>query len=122
MTRNTRRNAQNTERRPAAPRWTDEEEEIILDEIGKSPTNVKIALLAAAEKLPARTFYACSGHWYTKMANREDVIGKLTIGRYTTVVNKTRLKPEQTNTHKKSLSKAVWDAIVGFIFRRNTND
>ena len=122
MTRNTRRNAQNVERRPAAPRWTDEEEEVILDEIGKSPTNVKIALLAAAEKLPTRTFYACSGHWYTKMANREDVIGKLTIGRYTTVVNKTRLKPEQTNTHKKSLSKAVWDAIVGFIFRRNTND
>lgn len=121
MTRNTRRNAQNIERRPAAPKWTAEEEEIILDEIGKSPTNVKVALLAAAEKLPARTFYACSGHWYTKMANRDDVIGKLTIGRYTTVRNKTRLKPEQTDTHKKSFSKTVWDAIVGFIFRREEN-
>lgn len=122
MTRNTRRNAQNIERRPAAPKWTAEEEEIILDEIGKNPTNVKVALLAAAEKLPARTFYACSGHWYTKMANRDDVIGKLTIGRYTTVRNKTRLKPEQTDTHKKRFSKTVWDAIVGFIFRRNEND
>lgn len=118
MTRNTRRNAQNTERRPAAPKWTAEEEEIILDEIGKNPTKVKVALLAAAEKLPARTFYACSGHWYSIMANRDDVIGKLTIGKYTTVKNKIRLKPEQEKTHKKSFSKTVWEAIIGFIFRR----
>ncbi len=121
MTRNTRRNAQGTERRPAAPKWTAEEEEIILDEIGKSPTNVKIALLAAAEKLPARTFYACSNHWYSKMANRGDIIGKLTVGRYTTIKNKTRLKPEQAESHKKAHSKTVWDAIVGFLFRNSVH-
>lgn len=122
MTRNTRRNAQNIERRPAAPKWTAEEEEVILDEIGKSPTNVKVALLAAAEKLPARTFYACSGHWYTKMANRSDIIGKLTVSRYTTIKNKVRLKPEQTETHKKVHSKTVWNAIIGFLFRNTVHN
>lgn len=122
MTRNTRRSAQNAERRPAAPRWTDEEEEVILDEIGKSPTNIKVAMFAAAAKLPARTPSACSGHWYTKMAGRDDVVGRLTVGRYSAVRNKVRLKPEQVETHVSSFVRTVWDAIVSFVFRRSTND
>lgn len=121
MARNTRRNAQNSERRPAAPKWTAEEEEIIIDEIGKSPTNISVAMFAAAQRLPARTQSACSGHWYTKMAGRDDVIGRLTIGRYSAVRNKVRLKPEQVETHVKSFTKAVWDGIIGFLFRNTVN-
>lgn len=98
------------------PKWTAEEEEIILDEIGKSPTNVKVALLAAAERLPVRSFYACSNHWYAKMANRDDVIGKLTIGRTVTVRNKTRLKPEQEVSHKSEHPRGLWKRIVKLLF------
>ena len=105
-----------TERRQPAPRWTAEEEEVILEEIGKSPTNIKVALIAAAERLPVRTFYGCSNHWYEKMANRDDVLGKLTIGRTVTVRNKTRLKPEQEASHKSEHPQGLWKRIIKLLF------
>jgi hypothetical protein len=114
MTR-TRTNAQN-ERRSQAPKWTAEEEEIILDEIGKSPNNVRVALLAAAERLPIRTYYGCTNHWYSKMANRDDVLGKLIVGRTVTVRNKTRLKPEQEVSHKSEHPQGLWKRIVKLLF------
>ena len=106
------------QRRPAAPKWTAEEEEVILEEIGKSPTNIKVALMAAAQQLPARSFYACSNRWYAKMANREDLVGKLTIGRYATVRNKVRVPSEQEDSFKKSHPKSVWNNIITFLFGR----
>ena len=102
--------------RPQAPKWTAEEEEIILDEIGKSPTNVKVALIAAAARLPVRTYYGCANHWYTKMANRDDVVGKLTIGKGVTVRNKTKLKPEQEATHKTTHTASIWNYIISLLF------
>lgn len=111
----TRTNAQN-ERRSQAPKWTAEEEEIILDEIGKSPNNVRVALLAAAERLPVRTYYGCANHWYAKMANRDDVLGKLIVGRTVTVRNKTRLKPEQEVSHKSEHPQGLWKRIVKLLF------
>lgn len=114
MTR-TRTTAQR-ERRQSAPKWTAAEEEIILDEIGKSPTNIKVALIAAAEKLPVRTYYGCANHWYSKMANRDDVIGRLTIGRTVTVRNKTRLKPEQEVSHKSEHPQGLWKRIIKLLF------
>ena len=104
------------EQRQSAPKWTAVEEEIILDEIGKSPTNIKVALIAAAEKLPVRTYYGCANHWYSKMANRDDVIGRLTIGRTVTVRNKTRLKPEQEVSHKSEHPQGLWKRIVELLF------
>lgn len=113
-TRTTARNEQRTR----APKWTAQEEEIILDEIGKSPTNVKVALLAAAERLPVRSFYACSNHWYAKMANREDLVGKLTISRYATVRNKVKVPSEQEDSFKKTHTRSVWNNIITFLFGR----
>ena len=104
------------EQRQSAPKWTAAEEEIILDEIGKSPTNIKVALIAAAEKLPVRSYYACQNHWYSKMANRDDVMGRLTTGRTVTVRNKTRLKPEQEITHKTQHPVGLWKRIVKLLF------
>ena len=104
------------EQRQSAPKWTAEEEEIILDEIGKSPTNIKVALIAAAEKLPVRTYYGCANHWYSKMANRDDVMGRLTIGRTVTVRNKTRLKPEQETSHKSEHTQGLWKRIIKLLF------
>ena len=104
------------EQRQSAPKWTAVEEEIILDEIGKSPTNIKVALIAAAEKLPVRTYYGCANHWYSKLANRDDVIGRLTIGRTVTVRNKTRLKPEQEVSHKSEHPQGLWKRIVKLLF------
>lgn len=115
MTRRTTRSAQ-SEHRGAAPKWTAQEEEIILDEIGKNPTNIKVALIAAAERLPVRTYNGCNSHWYTKMANRDDMMGKLTIGRTVTVRNKTRLKPEQEVSHKSEHPQGLWKRIIKLLF------
>ena len=122
MTRQ-RNTAQNEQRRHPAPKWTAAEEEVILDEIGKSPNNIKVALIAAAEKLPMRTYYGCANRWYSKMANRDDVVGRLTIGRTVTIRNKTRLKPEQETTHKTRHTNNIWNYIISVLFGgRYTND
>lgn len=110
------RTAAQREQRQSAPKWTAAEEEIILDEIGKSPNNLRVALLAAAERLPVRTYYGCANHWYSKMANRDDVLGKLIVGRTVTVRNKTRLKPEQEVTHKTQHPMGLWKRIVKLLF------
>jgi hypothetical protein len=115
MARNTRRNSQSGEAR-RYPKWTTAEEEVILDEIGKNPTNIKACLMAAAEQLPVRSYYGCANHWYSKMANRDDVIGRLTIGRTVTVRNKTRLKPEQEATHKTEHPQGLWKRVVKILF------
>ena len=105
-----------TRRRGSTPKWTTAEEEILLDEIGKSPNNIRVAMLAAAERLPMRSYYACTNRWYSKMAGRDDVIGKLTIGRTVTIRNKTRLKPEQEITHKTEHPQGLWKRIVKLLF------
>lgn len=116
MARNQSNVPQRRRRGGRFPKWTVAEEEIILDEIGKSPTNIKVALVAAAERLPVRTYNGCNSHWYTRMAGRDDVIGRLTIGRTVTVRNKTRLKPEQEITHKTQHPVGLWKRIVKLLF------
>lgn len=116
MARNQSNVPQRRRRSGSYPKWTAAEEEIILDEIGKSPTNIKVALIAAAERLPVRTYNGCNSHWYTRMANRDDVIGRLTIGRTVTVRNKTRLKPEQEITHKTQHPMGLWKRMVKLLF------
>lgn len=97
-------------------KWTAEEEDIIIDEIGKNPTNLKACFMAAAELLPIRSYYACANHWYSKMAGRNDVVGKLTVGRYTTVRNKTRLKADQYQTHTESYGRNIWQKLIKLLF------
>ena len=116
MTRNTNNIPQRRGRGGRFPKWTAAEEDILLEEIGKSPNNITVAMFAAAERLPVRSYNACSGHWYTKMAGRDDVIGKLIVGRTTTIRNKTRLKPEQTLTHKTEHPQGIWKRIVKLLF------
>lgn len=111
----TRRNRRDETRR-VAPKWTASEEDIILEEIGKSPNCLKVAFFAAAERLPMRSWMACSNHWYAKMAVRDDVIGRLTVGRTVTVRNKVRLKPEQEITHKTEYPQGFWKRIVKLLF------
>lgn len=108
--------SRNTNTRRNNIKWTAAEENIIIDEIGKNPTNLKACFMAAAELLPVRSYYACANHWYTKMAGRDDVIGRLTIGRHVTVRNKVRLKPEQEVTHKSEHPQGLWKRIVKLLF------
>lgn len=108
--------SRNTDTRRPRIKWTAEEEDILIDEIGKNPTNLKACFLAAAELLPIRSYWACANHWYAKMAGREDVVGKLTVGRYTTVRNKTRLNAEQHQTHVSLHGRNIWQRLIKLLF------
>ena len=96
--------------------WTAAEEEILLDEIGKNPTNMKACFIAASTQLPLRSASACSSHWYTSLIHKEDVVGKLTIGRSTVIKNRTRLNKETEQKNKTSIVITVWKAICEAIF------
>lgn len=97
-------------------KWTAEEEEIILDEIGKSPTNLKVAFIAAAERLPIRSYYACQSYWYTKMANRSDIVGRIMVGKHATVKNKIRLTNENMESFKTTHNESLWKRILNLLF------
>jgi len=98
-----------------ARRWTPEDEDILIDEIGKNPTCMKACFLAAAARL-GRGPAGVSNHWYKYMANREDVCAKLTLGRHSCVRNRTRLKADQQPT---SILRSLYDGLINMIFGRN---
>lgn len=100
------------------PKWTAGEEDILLDEIGKNPTNLKACFLAASEVI-GRTPAACSNYYYSKMAKNPDVIAYLTIGRTSVVTNKKRLKADQQPT---SILRSSWNFIVNLLFGSHRNE
>lgn len=95
-------------------RWTPEEEEILIEEIGKNPTCMRASFLAASAHLH-RSPSAVSAHWYTYMAKREDVCAKVTVGRTTAVPNKVRLKPGQEPI---PIRRSIFENIVAYLRRR----
>lgn len=79
--------------RPPIRKWTSEEEEILLDEIGRNPINLRMCFVAAATRIH-RTPNACSSHWYSYLSQntKKYKTGIITIGRHVAVSNKKRFK------------------------------
>lgn len=100
--------------RKAYPRWTPGEEDILIDEIGKNPTNLKASFFAASEII-GRTPGAISGHYYQKMVGNPDVMAVLTVGRHSVVQNRKRLKEDQAPVN---ILKSSWDFIVSLLFKK----
>lgn len=84
----------NNERaRVSAPLWTPEEDDTLLDEIGKNPLNLRMCFISTST-LIRRSPSACAKRWYgtlSKSSKREHT-GLVTIGRHTAVRNKKRYK------------------------------
>ena len=99
-------------KRNAYPRWTEGEEEILIDEIGKNPTNLKACFVATAEII-GRTPGAISNHYYTKTA-KSDKVSFITMGRTSVVKNKKRLKEGEQPTR---ILKRFWDRVIKSIFK-----
>ena len=93
------------------PKWTEGEEEILLEEIGKNPTNLKACFMATAEII-GRTPGAISNRYYTKIL-KSDKIAVLTLGRHAVVKNKKRLKESESPI---TILKTVWNKIVKLLF------
>lgn len=96
-------------------KWTPEDEDVVIDEIGKNPTNMKACFLAASAII-GRSPSAITSHWYCYMARREDVCAKLTIGRHACVKNKARLKNAE---EPKSIARSVFDGLIRLVFGHN---
>lgn len=62
----------------ARKKWTEREDKILLEEIRKSPYNLRTCFMVAAKKT-GRTVGATANHWYTVLSKREGVIELGTI-------------------------------------------
>lgn len=94
-------------------RWTTGEEDIVLEEIGKNPTNLSSCFFMASEII-GRSPAAISNHYYTKMVNDPDVVALLTIGRTSFVKNRKRLKPDEKPV---TIFKSIWNTIIKLLFK-----
>ena len=79
--------------RPPIRKWTSEEEETLLDEIGRNPLNLRMCFVATATRIH-RTPNACSSHWYSYLSQNTNKYktGIITIGRHAAFRNKKRYK------------------------------
>ena len=79
--------------RPPVRKWTSEEEEILLDEIGRNPINLRMCFVATATVIH-RTPGACASHWYYYLSKNPQKYktGIITIGRHAAIRNRKRYK------------------------------
>ena len=103
-----------TRQRPPVRKWTEEDDQVLIDEIGKNPLSMKQCFLAASERL-GRTPGACAARWYSYLSNSTAVkhTAVLTLGRYTAVRNKKRMTPR---VYLFSILRNTWDSIIRLIF------
>ena len=102
------------ERSRKGKKWTAQDEEILINEIGKNPTCMKASFMAASAHLH-RSPGAVSNYWYNKMSKREDVCAKITIGRHAAVANRVRLKPDMEPT---PILRSIFDNLIRRVFRQ----
>lgn len=100
--------------RPPARKWTEEEEQILLDEIGRNPINFRMCFVAAATRI-RRTPTACASHWYSYLSQstKKNKTGLITIGRHTAVRNKKRFK-EGLPTHP--VREGIFNHLLDLLF------
>lgn len=79
--------------RPAPPKWTEEEDQILIENIGKNPLNLRMCFIVTSTRI-RRTPAACAARWYGTLAksNRKEHTAVVTIGRHQAVRNRKRFK------------------------------
>lgn len=118
--RNSRRARAN--RPTSLRRWTEEEDQTLLNKIGENPLNMRACFLACSEVL-GRTPGACSNRWYSVLCKSDEIrhTAILTLGRSSAIRNRKRMNG---NVRIFSLLRSSWDFIISLIFgsRTNVND
>lgn len=79
--------------RPAPPRWTDEEDQVLIENIGRNPLNLRMCFLATSTSI-RRSPSACASRWYGTLSksNHKEHTAVVTIGRHVAVRNRKRFK------------------------------
>ena len=98
-------------------RWTDEEDEILVQAIKANPHNKTEAFRAAAEKVN-HSEKCCSGRWYKVLSNQEH---KKYVGcMFTTIGIESRLDNRTINSYKSYIKpvkskKGMWAKVKALL-------
>lgn len=97
-------------------RWTNEENNILVQAITANPHNIKEACRHAATKLEGRTIVACSTHWYRESSSMNNTtklgVSFMTVGSKTIYKNR---KNNSENSKIKPQSFTLWSKIKNFL-------
>jgi hypothetical protein len=101
----TRNNQQRTARF-----WTAEEDQILIDEIGKNPLNLRMCFISTSIRI-RRSPSACASRWYTHIqkSNEKQHTALITIGKHVAIRNKKKYKEgmEVINTGENFFTRLV---------------
>ena len=79
-------------------RWSTTEDSIVVDQVRKSPTNLKQAFKEAA-RVTGRSKQACSGRWYTVLSKDKNNACFITISAKHKSLNRKNSKGTACNTN-----------------------
>lgn len=85
-------------------KWCNEEDRVLINQVGKSPQNLQKAFEAAAEIL-GRTIRACELRWYCVLKKREDSVAFTLVGAHGASKN------SKLGGTTKKVSKTLWERI-----------
>lgn len=73
--------------------WTPDEDQVLIESIGKNPLNLRMCFITAST-LIRRSPSACSGRWYSTLSksNNKEHTAILTMGRSVAVRNRKKFK------------------------------
>ena len=85
-------------------RWCDEEDRVLINQVGKSPQNLQKAFEDTAEIL-GRTTGACELRWYCVLKKREDSVAFTLVGAHGASKN------SKLGGTTKKINKTLWERI-----------
>ena len=103
-----------TNPRPAPPKWTPEEDQILIENIGKNPLNLKMCFVVTSTRI-RRTPSACASRWYGVLSKspRKEHTAIVTLGRHQAVRNRKRFKPDMETIN---LSPGFFQRLVDSLY------
>lgn len=104
----------NNNRNHSARRWSEEEDQILINKIGENPLNLRMCFIAASVSL-RRSPAACSTRWYNHLqkSERKEHTAILTMGKHIAIRNRRRFKPDLP---KYELRAGIFSRIVDYLF------
>lgn len=103
-----------TNYRNPARRWTDEEDQILINKIGENPLNLRMCFMATAT-LVRRSPAACASRWYGHLqkSDLKEHTAIITMGKHIAIRNKKKFKLGMT-MHQ--IPEGIFMRIVNYLF------
>lgn len=94
-------------------KWSKEEDKILKKEVGKHPTNLAEAFVAASEKL-SRTPASCHRRWYSKVSKEQ---GKcfILLGNKSYSSNRKTIKHGYLGNENIPIKTTIWNKVIAIL-------